>query len=77
MSRIADKPGRKISLNIIYDYDRQLVQIIRNLSNTKGFLVDSGNIGFMPMKEWEAFLARECVRVKGKEATLIEQFGLP
>jgi len=70
-----DKPGRRIRLQTLVDFERSRVQIIRNLSNTKGFLVDSGNMGWMPMEEWIAFLEKELKRANGQGKTLVEQFG--
>ena len=75
MTKIADKPGRKISLNVIVDRPRSLVQVIRKLHNTKGFLVDSGHMGWIPIDEWTTFLEKELRRARGEE-TLMEQFGL-
>jgi len=76
MTTIKDKPGRRIRLMTIVDYERSRVQIIRNLSNTHGFLVDSGNMGWMPTDEWIAFLEKELLRAQGKGKTLCEQWGL-
>jgi hypothetical protein len=73
MSRISTKPGRRISLNVIVDYDRAQVQIIRQLHDTKGFLVDSGNMGWMPIDEFRAFLADAKARTD-KRPTLMSRF---
>ena len=74
MSKISDKPGRQISLCTIHDRERKLIQIIRNLHNTKGFLVGSGNMGWMPEDEWKAFLEKEQQELKPDSDLLINQF---
>lgn len=72
---IQDKPGRRISLSVIYDNDRSIVQICRQLHNTKGFVIDSGNMGQMPLADWRKFLADHAALQKD-QPTLMEQFGL-
>lgn len=74
MSSLSTKPGRRISLNVIVDHDRGLVQIIRRLHDTKGFLVDSGNMGQMPIEEFRAFLSEAKSRTD-KRPTLMSRFG--
>jgi hypothetical protein len=73
MSTLKDKPGRQMRLMVIVDRERNLVQVIRNLHNTKGFLVDSGNMGWMPLTEWRVFLERELVLGGEKPPSLYEQ----
>ncbi len=72
---IKDKPGRRISLSVIYDHERSIVQICRQLHDTKGFVMDSGNMGQMPLADWRKFLADQTDLQKDKP-TLMEQFGL-
>ena len=72
---IKDKPGRRISLHVIYDHNRAIVQICRQIHNTKGFLVDSGNMGQMPIEDWRKFLADQTV-LQAEKPTLMQQFGL-
>lgn len=74
MSGIRDKPGRHIGLNVIVDHDAGRVQIIRNLHDTKGCMVDSGNMGWMPLDEFQAFLADAQIRTS-KRPTLMSRFG--
>lgn len=74
MSGITEKPGRRIGLNVIVDHDRGQVQIIRNLHDTHGCMVDSGNMGWMPIEEFKAFLADAKVRTD-KRPTLMSRFG--
>lgn len=74
MSKLQDKPGRQIRLGTLVDHERGRVQIIRNLHDTKGFLCDSGNMGWMPIKEWEEFIERQAVQIKNK-STLFETFA--
>jgi hypothetical protein len=71
---IQDKPGRRISLSVIYDHKRGLVQIFRQLHNTKGFVTDSGNMGQMPLADWRKFLSDQVV-LQADQPTLMEQFG--
>jgi len=75
MTAIKDKPGRRITLNVIVDHERKLVQIIRNISNTKGFLCNSGNMGWMPIDEWQAFLNDHLEQADSRGKTLFERFG--
>lgn len=74
MSKLSDKPGREIRLFTIHDKERKLVQIIRNLHNTKGFLVDSGNMGCMHEEEWKRFLEKESRELSKDSDLLINQF---
>jgi len=73
MSALKDKPGRQMSLSAFVDRERNLVQVIRTLKNTKGFLVDRGNMGWMPLDEWRAFLEREALMARKDPPTLYEQ----
>ena len=75
MTAIKDKPGRRITLNVIVDHERKLVHIIRNISNTKGFLVNSGNMGWMTIDEWQAFLNNHLEQADSRGKTLFERFG--
>jgi hypothetical protein len=59
MTGIKDKPGRRISLSTLVDHDQAKVQIIRRLHDTSGYVVDSGNMGYIPLSEWKAFLNEE------------------
>jgi hypothetical protein len=75
MTVIKDKPGRQMHMNVLVDHDRNRVQIIRNLHNTKGFLVNSGNMGWIPMDEWREFLSKQTILANCPKPTLCETFG--
>lgn len=66
MTKITDQPGTQIHLDLIVDHDRGLVQIIRNIDKKRGFLVTSGNMGWVEMEEFKKFLEDARVRVKRK-----------
>lgn len=76
MTKITSQYGRRVTLDAIVDRERNQVQIIRTLSNAKGFLVDSGNMGWMPLDEWRAFLAKQTVMASETPPTLMQLFGL-
>ncbi len=75
MSNLKIKPGRRIKLNALVDWEKKTVQIIRNLHDTKGFLVDSGNMGYMPLGEFREFCERE-LAITCERPTLMTAFGL-
>ncbi len=71
MSKITDQPGTQIHLDLIVDHERGRVQIIRNIDKKRGFLVTSGNMGWVELGEFKQFLDQARVRVKSKP-TLFE-----
>jgi hypothetical protein len=72
---ISDKPGRRISLTTLVDRDRAMVQIIRRLYNTSGCMTDSGNMGWMPLSEWRAFLDEQRTAASDKQPLLVDVFA--
>lgn len=57
MSKLTEQSGRRMRLSAIVDREKNCVQIIRNLNDTRGFLVDSGNMGWMTIEDFEAFVS--------------------
>jgi hypothetical protein len=76
MSKLQDKPGRQMSLVAMVDRGRDRVQIIRNLKATRGCMCDSGNMGWMPLAEWRAFLERETVMAAATPPSLMERYRM-
>ena len=74
MTKLADKPGRQMRLDLIVDRDRDRVQIIRNLAATHGCMCDSGNMGWMTMAEFRQFCEKGLMMAGEKAPTLFEQF---
>ena len=74
MTTLRDKPGRQIRLSVLIDREQNRVQFIRTLKDTKGFVVDSGNMGWMPLPEWQEFLAKQVPLAKA-DPTLMDLYA--